>query len=236
MFVLIGGGGRTGTQLALLLMAQNHHVHVVEDRRDVLHRLHRDLPSEIIYEGHATEVGVLEQAGIRTADVVAAVTSNDADNLALCYIARSKYDTPRTVARINDPRNGWIFNKTFHVDVSLNSAEMIGGMIMEEISLGDMVTLLKLRRGQYVLVEEKIAPDAKGIGVAIKDLALPEHCVIAAIIRDEEVIVPRGVTILQAGDEMLAVTDQGGATQLAALFGPARSASDGPANGQSRAN
>lgn len=228
MFVLIGGGGRTGTQLALLLMAQNHHVHVVEDRREVLHRLHRDLPSEIIYEGHATEVEVLEQAGIRTADVVAAVTSNDADNLALCYIARHRYNTPRTVARINDPRNGWIFNRTFHVDVALNAAEMIGGMIMEEISLGDMVTLLKLRRGQYVLVEEKIAPDAKGIGVAIKDLALPEHCVIAAIIRHDEVIVPRGVTTLEAGDEMLAVTDQSGAVQLAALFGPP--------NGQTRTN
>lgn len=228
MFVLIGGGGRTGTQLALLLMAQDHHVHVLEHRRDVLHRLHRDLPSEIIYEGHATEVGVLEQAGIGEANVVAGVTSNDADNLALCYLARSRYGTPRTVARINDPRNGWIFNKTFNVDVALNPAEMIGGMIMEEISLGDMVTLLKLRRGQYVLVEEKIAPDAKGIGVAIKDLALPEHCVIAAIIRHDEVIVPRGVTILEAGDEMLAVTDQGGAVQLAALFGPP--------NGQARTN
>ena len=228
MFVLIGGGGRTGTQLALLLMAQDHHVHVIEHRREVLHRLHRDLPSEIIYEGHATEVSVLAQAGIGEADVVAAVTSNDADNLALCYLARSKYSTPRTVARINDPRNGWIFNRTFHVDVALNAAEMIGGMIMEEISLGDMVTLLKLRRGQYVLVEEKIAPDAKGIGVAIKDLALPEHCVIAAIIRHDEVIVPRGVTTLEAGDEMLAVTDQSGAVQLAALFGPP--------NGQTRTN
>ena len=96
---------------------------------------------------------------------------------------------------------------------------MMGGMIMEEISLGDMVTLLKIQRGQYLLVEERIAPGAKGIGVPIKDLPLPEHCVIAAIIRNEEVIVPRGVTTLEMGDEMLAVTDRAGAMQLEALFG-----------------
>lgn len=222
MFVLIGGGGRTGTQLALLLMAQNHHVHVVEHRSDVLHRLHRDLPSEIIFEGHATELTVLDQAGIHQADVVAAATSEDADNLALCYVARAVYGVSRTAARINDPRNAWLFNQTFNVDVSLNPAEMIGGLIMEEISLGDMVTLLKLRRGQYILVEEKIAPNSQVIGIPIKNLQLPQHCVIAAIIRGGEVVVPRGDTTFEVDDEMLAVTNQESARILAALFGPAK--------------
>lgn len=218
MFVLIGGGGRTATQLALLLMAQNHKVHVVEHRGEVLHRLHRDLPSEAIFQGHATDVRILEQAGIREADVVAACTSSDPDNLALSYLARTKYHVPRTVARVNDPRNAWLFNETFHVDVALNQAELMAGLIMEEMSFGDMVTLLKLRRGQYMLVEEKIAPGAKAIGIPIKDLCLPERCVIAAIIRNGEVIVPRGISVLEAGDEMLAVTDREGAAQLAALL------------------
>jgi trk system potassium uptake protein TrkA len=86
------------------------------------------------------------------------------------------------------------------------------------MSLGDMMTLLKLRRGQYSLVEEKIPAGAKAVGVAIKDLALPEHCVIAAIIRQGEIVVPRGITSLEVGDEVLAVTDRHGAEELSALF------------------
>jgi len=133
-------------------------------------------------------------------------------------VARTRYHVPRTVARVNDPRNAWLFNQTFHVDAALNQAELMAGLIVEEMSFGDMVTLLKLRRGQYMLVEEKIAPGAKVIGIPIKDLPLPERCVIAAIIRNGEVIVPRGISVFEAGDEMLAVTDREGAAQLAALF------------------
>ncbi len=220
MFVLVAGGGRTGTQLAHLLIAQHHDVHVVEQRSNTLLRLHKDLPSEIIYEGYPTDTAVLEQAGIARTDVVAATTTDDADNLAICYLARQRYNVGRTVARINDPRNAWLFSPLFHVDIALNQSEMMGAMILEEMAFGDMVTLLKLQRGAYSLVEERIAPGAKGIGVAIKDLTLPEHCVIAAIIRNGEVVVPRGVTTFEVGDEMLAVTDAAGAEQLNALFGP----------------
>ena len=225
MFVLIAGGGRTGTQLAQLLVSQDHHVHVIEHRSGTLARLHKDLPSEIIYEGNPTDPAVLEQADIREADVVAATTTGDADNLAICYLARARYGVARTVARINDPRNAWLFNETFHIDAALSQSEMMGAIILEEVAHGDMVTLLKLKRGAYSLVEERIVAGAKGIGVAIKDLTLPEHCVIAAIIRNDEVIVPRGLTTFAAGDEILAVTDAEGAVQLAALFGLSRAPS-----------
>jgi trk system potassium uptake protein len=222
MFVLIVGGGRTGAQLANLLLAQNQQVHLVEHRRDVLMRIHRELPTEVIYEGYCTETAVLEQAGIREANVMAACTTNEADNLALCFLARTRYSVPRTIARINNPRNAWLFGPQFHVDVSLNQAEMMAGLIVEEMSLGDMMTLLKLRRGQYSVVEEKIPVGAKALGVAIKDLSLPENCVIAAIIRRGAIVVPRGVTTMEVGDEVLAVTDRQGAEQLAALFDPQR--------------
>jgi trk system potassium uptake protein TrkA len=222
MLVLIAGGGRTGTQLAALLIAQDHKVHVVEHRREVLTRIHRELPTEVIYEGNPTEPQVLERAGIKQAQIMAACTSNDADNLVLCYLARTHFQVPRTIARINYPRTAWLFDKKFHVDVSLNSSEILASLIEEEMSLGDMMTLLKLRRGNYSLVEEKIPAGAKAVGMAIKDLALPEHCVIAGIIRLGEVIVPRGVTMLEVGDEVLAVTDRQGAEQLAILFAPQR--------------
>lgn len=220
MFVLIAGGGRTGTQLATLLLNQDHAVHVVEDRPDVLTRLHRELPTEVIFEGNFTTPAVLEQAGIQRADVVAACSVNDAENLALCFLARSRYKVPRTIGRINNPRNAWLFDEKFHVDASLNNAEIMARLIEEEMSLGDMMTLLKLRRGEYSVVEEKISHNARALGTAIKDLDLPADCVIAAIIRDGKVILPRGITTIEAGDEVLAVTDNQGAEQLAALFAP----------------
>jgi trk system potassium uptake protein TrkA len=221
MFVLIAGGGRTGTQLATLLVAQNYEICLIEHRRDVLARLHREVPTEAIYEGYVADPRILEQAGIRRAQVLAACTDSDADNLALCFLARTHYRVPRTIARINNPRNAWLFAEHFHVDVALNQAEILAKLIEEEMSLGDMMTLLKLRRGEFSLVEEKIPPRARVVGQAIKDLSLPEHCVIAAIIRRGEILVPTGKTTFEVGDEVLAVTDRPGAEQLAHLFAPA---------------
>ena len=218
MFVLIAGGGRTGAHLAALLVEQHYEVHLIENRRAVLARIHRELPTETIYEGIATDPLMLEQAGIQRADVLAACTNDDADNLVLCYLARQLYKVPRTIARINNPSAAWLFDKKFHVDVALNQAEVFASLIQEEMSLGTMMTLLKIRRGHYSLVEEKIPVGAKAVGVAIKDLGLPEHTVIASIIRGGEVIVPRGVTTVEVGDEVLAVTDPAGVKRLSDLF------------------
>ena len=220
MFVIIAGGGRTGAQLARILVSQSHKVHLIEHRKEVLARIHRELPTEVVYEGNPIEPWVLEQAGIREADVLAACTQSDEVNLTLCYFARCRYQVPRTIARINNPHNAWLFDEKFHVDVAVNQAEIMAAIIEEEMSLGDMLTLLKLRRGHYSLVEEKILPGARVIGIPIKDLKLPEHCVIAAIIRNGEVIVPRGVTAIEPGDEILAVIDHEGAKQLAELLSP----------------
>ncbi len=218
MLVIIAGGGRTGSQLAKLLIGQGYDVHIIENRKDILARDHRELPTESIFEGNPLDVSVLERAGIQDADVLAATTTSDEQNLALCYMARERYGTRRTIARVNNPRNAWLFNEQFKVDVALNQADILASLIEEEMSLGDMVTLLKLRRGHYSLVEEKIPAGALAIGKAIKDIKLPEHCVIAGIIRKGEVIVPRGVTVFEAEDEVLAVTDPEGAHQLAELF------------------
>lgn len=218
MFVLIAGGGRTGTQLALFLLEQNYEIILVENRLDILNRLHRDLPTEHIFEGDPTNPDVLVNAGIGRANVVAAVTANDSDNLTVCYLARKMFNVQRTIGRINNPRNAWLFNEQFHVDVALNQSEIFASLIQEEMSLGDMMTLLKIRRGNYSLVEEKIPAGAQAIGTAIKDLNLSDECVIAAIIRDGKVIMPRGGTVLNEDDEVLAITDPEGASRLSALF------------------
>jgi trk system potassium uptake protein TrkA len=221
MFVLIAGGGRTASQLASLLLAQDHQVHVIEHRREVLPHLHRELPTEAVYEGNATSPRVLEEAGIVRAQVLAACMPEDADNLVVGFLARTRYQVPRIIAQINNPRNAWLFNETFHVDVALNHSEILARLIEEEMSLGDMMTLLKLRRGQFSVVEEKIPAQARAVGTAIQNLELPDQCVIAAVIRDGKMIVPRGSTTLEAGDEVLAITDRQGVDRLASLFSQA---------------
>jgi trk system potassium uptake protein TrkA len=219
MFVIIAGGGRTGSHLAGLLVSQGHEVRLIEWRADTLVSLHRELPTEVIVEGDPTDPAVLVTAGIERANVIAAVTANDADNLVIASLARFHFAVRRTIGRVNNPRNAWLFTPEFGVDVCLNQADVMARLIEEEMSLGDMMTLLKLRRGNYSLVEEKIHPEAKAVGVAIKDLPLTEHCIISGILRHGEMVLPRGMTEMQAGDEILALVDEEGRDRLAELLG-----------------
>ena len=220
MFVFIAGGGRTGAQLAVQLLDQNHQVRLVEHRRELLTLLHHEIPTEVIYEGVATDPNVLKQAGLDKANVLVACTNDDATNLVLCYLARTMFNVRRTVARINNPRDAWLFDQSFHVDETINNADVMAHLIQEEMSLGDMMTLLKLRRGRYAVVEEKVPAGAKAIGKPIKDLGLPDQCIVAAIIRHGQITLPRGISTLEEGDEVLAVTDAEGARELARLLEP----------------
>ncbi len=218
MFVLIAGGGRTGARLANLLLNEGYKVRMVENRTPLLARLHQELATEIIYEGNPIDPHILEQAGIRDAHVLAAVTSDDSSNLALCFLAKTMFDVPRTIARVNNPNNAWLFGPKFHVDVALNQADVLAHLIQEEMSVGDMMTLFQIRRGQYSVVEEKVAPGAKGIGVALKDMGLEQQCVIAAIIRDGKMMLPRADSTFIEGDEVLAVASPDGAKKLSDLL------------------
>ncbi|MBP7690861.1 MAG: NAD-binding protein [Anaerolineales bacterium] len=222
MLVMIAGGGRTGSHLAGLLMSQGHEVRLVESRPETLAGLHRELPTEVIFEGDPTDPNSLAGAGIQNATVLAAVTPDDADNLVIAALARFQFGVRRIIGRVNNPRNAWLFTPDFGVDVALNQADVMAKMIEEEMSIGDMMTMLKLRRGKYSLVEEKIAAGAKAVGLAIKDLPLKGHCVISGIIRDGELVLPRGTTGLEAGDEILALVDDEARECLAGLLGPVR--------------
>jgi len=219
MFVIIAGGGRTGSHLATLLISQGHEVRLIEARPESLANLHRELPTEVIFEGDGTDPQALEDSGIQRAQVLAAVTADDADNLVTISLARYQYSVRRTIGRINNPKNAWLFTPDFGVDVALNQADVMAKLIEEEMSLGDMMTMLKLRRGKYSIVEEKISPGARAVGVALRDIALPQNCIISAILRKGEMVLPRGTTELQEGDEILAVVDDNARTGLAKLLG-----------------
>lgn len=218
MFVLIYGGGRVGSHLATLLLELGHKVRLLEDREDVIEKLHRELPTEMIYEGDPLDPRILEEAGIREVDVFVTASADDGGNLAVAYLAKNKFEVPRIIGRVNNPRYAWLFTPEMGVDIGLNQADILARLIEEEMSLGDMMPLLKLRRGEYLLVEEKVPEGAPAIGVMIKDLDLPDHCVIAAIIRGGKVVVPRGITALEPEDEVLAVVDRPAADHLAKLL------------------
>jgi trk system potassium uptake protein len=205
--------------VAKTLAGSGHDVRLLEHRRDVLAHLHRELPTEMIYEGDGSDPRVLELAGVVQADVIVATSQDDAANLSICYIARERFRVPRTIAAITNPRNAWLFDKTFHVDVAVNQADILAGLIQQEMSVGDMMTLLKLRTGSFSLVSEKLPADAPAVGKAIMDLPLPRNSTICAILRRGEVVIPRGGVRFEQDDEVLALADESSMPGLAELFG-----------------
>jgi trk system potassium uptake protein TrkA len=226
MKVIIVGGGKVGTYLAQLLLSAGHQVRLIESREEEIARLQRELSKDTVILGSGTDPIVLESAGIRLADVVAAVTGADENNLVVTSLARFEFEVPRTIARVNNPKNAWMFTNEMGVDAALNQADLMGHLIAEEMSLGDMVTLLKLRKGQYSLIEEKVDPEAMAAGKAIRDLPIPQRCVFAALIRKGELIIPRGDTVLQPADEILAVVHASNIQDLAELLGRTETLAD----------
>jgi len=218
MYVIVVGGGNTGSQLAKFLLETGHRVLVIDERPAVLEKLARELPAECILSGDGSSPAVLEQARIHEAQVLAAVTGSDETNLVITSLGRFEFNVPRVLARINNSKNAWLFTPEMGVDVSINQAEILARLSAEEMSIGDMMTMLKLRRGQYSLVEEKIAPGAPAIGRALKDLDLPPNCVISGIIRAGEIVLPRGSTVLLQGDEVLALVDDPARDRLEKLL------------------
>ena len=216
--VLVVGGGKVGTSLASLLLADGHSVTVIEGRSEEFPRLRQNLPAEVHVQGNGTDPLVLEAAGIRQADVVAAVSRADETNLVITSLARFEFNVPRTIARVNNPKNAWLFTPEMGVDVALNQADLMAHLIAEEMSLGDMMTLLKLHKGQYSVVENRVDPRAVATGKLVRDIEFPHECVLTAIIRQGELIIPKGDTVLQPDDEVLAVVHISQLERLASLL------------------
>ncbi len=219
MRVLIVGGGKVGQGLAELLLGSQRPVTIVEARAERADELRRDLPRVVVVVGSGTDPAVLETVGIRQVAVVAAVTGADETNLVVSNLARLAFHVPRVIARVNNPKNAWLFTPAMGVDVALNQADLMAHLIAEEMSLGEMMTLLKLRRGQYALVEEKIAPQSAAVGLPVRSLRLPADCALIAILRGGRLILPRNDTVLAAEDEVLALTPSAALGRLAEALG-----------------
>jgi trk system potassium uptake protein TrkA len=221
MYVIIVGGGKVGACLAAMLVRGGVQVKVVEAEREEITCLQEELPPGMVVHGNGTDPLVLQTAGIRQAHVVAAVTGTDDTNLVIAGLARFEFSVRRVIARVNDPANAWLFTPKMGVDVALNQAELLAHLIAEEMSVGDMMTLLKLRKGEYSLVEEKVHLSSVAAGKAIRDLNLPVECAITAVIRKGSLIIPRGDLVFQANDEVLALVHSSKISKLAEILGPA---------------
>lgn len=219
MFVIIVGGGKTGSQLAAQLLEGGHQVKVIEDRGTVLERLIPEMPQGVVIPGDGSSPSILEAAGIDKAQVLAAVTGDDEANLVITTLGRFEFHVPRIIARVNNPKNSWLFNDQMGVDVALSQSDILAKLIAEEMSLGDMMTLLKLRRGEYSIVEEKVHPQAVVTGKALKDIDLPPECVFVAVLRKGRLIIPKGETTLQPVDEVIALVHTAQLGNLAGLLG-----------------
>jgi trk system potassium uptake protein TrkA len=218
MDVIIVGGGKTGYQLAQGLLEEGHAIRIIEQRESAVERLREVVPQEVILIGDGSSPAVLESAGIDHAQVVAAVTGEDETNLVICTLARFEFNVPRIIGRVNNPKNAWLFTPQMGVDVALNQADILAKLIEEEMSLGDMMTLLKLRKGEYSVVEEKVHAHSGAVGKTLADLSIPTECVIAAIIRKGKLIIPHGDTRLQETDEIIAVVHSAQSKNLAAVL------------------
>lgn len=211
--VMTVGGGRVGAALARRLSDDGHDVVVIELRPDRVLDLARSSPVQVV-TGDGTDPDVLEAAGIRMVDVLAVVTGDDARNLVIAALARAEFSVPRTIARIVDPQHAWLFDEAAGVDVAVDQADLLTRLIVEEMSLGEVATLVKLRRGDFTLVEERVARNAGADGRSIAELDLPPACVLVAVMRDDQLLTCRADLVLQAGDEVLAVVHEGAAAQL----------------------
>jgi trk system potassium uptake protein TrkA len=216
MYIVIVGAGKVGYFLAKRLCQGKHGVSVVEKDKTTCDEIAKELDVMVI-RGDGCDPLILEDAGTARADVVAAVTGDDEDNIIICQLAKELFRVQRTVGRVNNPYNEHIFSE-LGVDIPMNSTEIIAKIIEEEISFSDFVSLLSFKRGKLAIVRVDLPKDSPVIDKEVKDIQWPENSVLLSVVRQDDVIVPKGNTVLKAGDDVIALTTVGNESQLSNLL------------------
>lgn len=222
MYVVINGGGRVGSFLALTLFQKKHDVAVIEKRPEVIRMLAEELPQKILLiQGDGCDPQTQEDAGVGHADVFASVTNNDDDNLVSCQLAKVNFKVKRAVARVSNPKNEPVFNALGIKAIS--STSVISHLIEEEMTLKDLIRLRTLEKGKLSLVEIDVPAENSDVShKKVSELTLPEKSVLVTIIREDRIIIPRGSTEIKPNDRIIAVTEIEHEDELYRLFSGAQ--------------
>ena len=216
MHIVIVGAGKVGYFLAKRLFLAKHTVSVVDKDKLVCEELAKQLEILVI-NGDGCDPHILEEAGVKRADVVAAVTGDDEDNLIICQLAKEMFGTRRSVGRVNNPDNEYTFSE-LGIDVPIDSTRIIAKIIEEEVSFSDFVNLMSFKRGKLAIVRVDLPKDSPIINKQVQDIHWPDNSVLVSIVRGEEVIIPKGDTLLQSADDIIALTVIGNEPQLLQLL------------------
>jgi trk system potassium uptake protein TrkA len=204
MYIVIVGAGKVGFHLAQKLIGDKHAVTVIEKDKARCESAAQSL-NAIVMHGDGCDPKNLEDAEVERADVIAAVTADDEDNLIICQLAKEVFNVRRTVARVNTPQNEHIFAE-LGVDVPINATTIIAKIIEEEASFEDFINLMTFKRGKLALVRVDLSEESPVAGRQIKEIQLPPNSVLVSIVRGENIIVPKGDTVLDKGDDIIALT------------------------------
>jgi trk system potassium uptake protein TrkA len=218
MNVLIAGAGNVGRYLARILEQSGHQVTIVDLDEARIEQARSECGATLVH-GDATEPALLEHCGIRSMDVVVAATGHDEDNLVVSNLAKTEFLVNRTVGRVKNARNAWLYESDMGVDVLISAPHTIAQLIEEKVAVGDVVQLLELADGQAALLEVTLPPYSPVAGVPVHEVAWPADCVPAALIRGSRVLSAPAEAVLAAGDRLLVVSDTAQVEALHRLLG-----------------
>lgn len=206
MYIIIVGGGRVGYYLSKTLLSDGHEILLLEKDARGCDAIAEELGTSVVMHGDGCEAATLDQAGTGRADMLIAVTGDDEDNLVACQVAKHKFNVPRTITRIKNPRNETLFKK-LGIDVTVSSTDLILAHIEHELPFHPLIPLLKLRGGELEMVEIKIPSGSMAVGKQLRELLLPAKSFITLVINAEKgPQIPSWGTVLKAGDAVIAVT------------------------------
>ncbi|MGH2957556.1 MAG: potassium channel family protein [Solirubrobacterales bacterium] len=218
-YIIVVGAGKVGWNLARELLDKGHEVTLIENSRDRYLTVEQELEHSVQY-GDASELWVLERAGISRADMVIAVTGDDEDNMLICQVARDKYLVDRIIARVNNPRNRQWF-ELLGIKPYVSATDLILRLLEHEVPDYGLVHLLDLPEERLEIIEMLLADDSQVAGKRVQDLEMPDGTLLISILRGGQGFVPGPDTVLEAGDEVLAVLDPGLEEELKDFFGSA---------------
>jgi trk system potassium uptake protein TrkA len=202
MMVVVAGAGAVGTFLAEDLAKSGHDVLIIEKNPAGLDRM-PSAPSIRMLAADACEVDVLQNAEVDRADVVVAATGDDEDNLVISLLAKQEFAVPRVIARVNHPKNHWLFNESWGVDIAVSTPHVLSALVEEAVSIGSLVRLLHFERSDSRLVEVTLAEGSPAADATIEAMSLPRGATVVAVVRDSQVMIPRPDLELRVGDEVI---------------------------------